>query len=352
VSLVKNGYNVTLLCNDDLDNEIISGVNIEKITIQSKSTILRILKAPKAILHLAILINADIYQLHDPELLPVGLKLKKMGKKVIYDSHEDFPRQILEKEWIPIIFRRILSVIAEAYLTRAIKKFDAVLTVTPHIVDILKKSTKNVYQVTNYPILEDKEPDFSLGDYLLRENQLCYSGTVYSYSLQEKILESIAPFDNLMYVIVGSLDARLYSRLANYKSWSKVQYIEKVPKAELIKIYKKVTIGIVLFSYSPNMGDNLGTLGNNKIFEYMYYGLPIICTDFILWKEIIDKYRCGIYVNPGNVEEIRNAITYLTENKKEAYDMGQTGKHTVIEEYNWDSQERKYIDIVRKVTSL
>ena len=44
------------------------------------------------------------------------------------------------------------------------------------------------------------------------------------------------------------------------------------------------------------MGYKKGTLGNNKIFEYMYYGLPIICTDFDLWKEIIDKYKCGIYV--------------------------------------------------------
>ena len=45
----------------------------------------------------ALEIDADIYHFHDPELLPYGLKLKKKGKSVIFDSHENYSEQIKEK---------------------------------------------------------------------------------------------------------------------------------------------------------------------------------------------------------------------------------------------------------------
>jgi glycosyltransferase involved in cell wall biosynthesis len=93
----------------------------------------------------------------------------------------------------------------------------------------------------------------------------------------------------------------------------------------------------------------MGTLGINKLFEYMLFGLPVICTDFTLWKEIMDKYKCGLYVNPNNSEEIANAIHYLIEHKNEAYRMGQNGRKAIFEEFNWKSQERTYLGIVEKI---
>ena len=89
--------------------------------------------------------------------------------------------------------------------------------------------------------------------------------------------------------------------------------------------------------------------GVNKIFEYMYFGLPIICTDFDLWKEFVSKYKCGILVNPNSITEIRNAVQYLVDNKKLAYEMGQNGRKAIMETYNWSSQEAIYLGIVKKV---
>ena len=57
--------------------------------------------------------DADIYHLHDPELMSLGLKLKRQGKRVVFDSHEDVPMQILIKEYLPKWSRGIVKRIYE-----------------------------------------------------------------------------------------------------------------------------------------------------------------------------------------------------------------------------------------------
>jgi len=351
-SLAKSGYDITLICIDNLEDEVTDGVKIVSAKVKAEFPLMRVLKAPKTIYRMAILNDADIYHVHDPELIPVGLRLKRAGKKVIYDSHEDFPAQLLEKEWIPLFLRRILSDSAKIYMKRVLKKIDAVLTVTPHIVEKLRSITSNVYLVTNYPIVDDTLDDITLETYLSRDNKLCYSGTVYNASYQEEIIEAIEDISGIRYVIVGSITNEYLLKLRKIDNWSKIDYFGTVSKAELYEIYNDVTIGIILVNYSDKFGGKMGTLGINKLFEYMLFGLPVICTDFILWKEIMDKYKCGLYVNPNNSEEIANAIHYLIEHKNEAYQMGHNGRKAIFEEFNWKTQERTYLEIIEKIGAM
>lgn len=348
-SLVESGYDTFLIVNDSLKDEVLSGVRICTSGFIFRNRIQRILFAKQKSFKKALEINADVYQIHDPEFIPIGLKLKKKGKFIIYDSHEDFPRQILEKDWIPQCLRNTVSFLAELYLKKTLVKFDAIISVTPHIVDSLSLMIRErkVSLITNYPIVEDCFKDFSLEEYLSRENRMCYSGTVYRNSCQEKILESIKNI-YLEYLLVGVIEPQYKEILSTHTAWGKVRFINKVSKSELLKFYNISTIGIVLLDYSPNLDYKRGSLGVNKIFEYMQSALPIICTDFELWKEIVDRYKCGIYVNPNNVEEIQNAISFLLENKQIAYEMGQNGRKAVVEEFNWDTQKPNYINIFKE----
>ncbi|MES2588621.1 MAG: glycosyltransferase family 1 protein, partial [Bacteroidota bacterium] len=108
-SLSKNGFDTKLLV---LNGEscVKDGVEVISVKVPLKNRLTRIFKASKAILKKAIEIKADVYHLHDPELLRIALKLKsKTGAKIIYDSHEDLPKQIMDKHWIPKVVRKSLS---------------------------------------------------------------------------------------------------------------------------------------------------------------------------------------------------------------------------------------------------
>ncbi len=101
--------------------------------------------------------------------------------------------------------------------------------------------------------------------------------------------------------------------------------------------------------YSPNVGYKRGTLGVLKIFEYMMVGIPVICTDFELWKEIVEGNNCGICVNPYDSIELVKAINYLLENKDIAKQMGDNGKKAVVEKYNWSTQEKVLLDMYEQL---
>mgnify|MGYP000178757596 CR=1 FL=1 len=70
-------------------------------------------------------------------------------------------------------------------------------------------------------------------------------------------------------------------------------------------------IGLALLKPSNNTDWQQGTLGNTKIFEEMMAGLPVICTNFELWKQFEDKYKCAICINPDSEKELIRAIEYL-----------------------------------------
>lgn len=349
-SLHNHGFDVSILTNDGNPDEVLDGIRVVdcgKPWSRSKT----LLMAKQQFLDKALEIDADIYQLHSPELLPLGLALKKIGKKVIYDAHEDMPRHLLEKEWLPLFTRKLISTIFEKYMLSTLGQYDEIVSPHSHVVAGFQTLLGKGILIANFPLITAKS-EFDEDDYTVRQSILCYSGTVYSYSNQEEIVDALSRVGNVQYRIAGYIDDSHAEKLKGMPAGYKIDILGRLSRPDLQKFYHSARVGLVIYDYKLNLGDRLGSYGTNKIFEYMEAGLPFICTDYVLWKDITDRYDCGICVAPGNPEEIAEAIKYLLQNPKQAYRMGQSGRQAVLKEFNWVSEEKKYVALFRNIAAI
>lgn len=349
-SLAANGFDVTLIaCGDEEFVEVKSGVTCISLHVPIENRIQRFMKRSSAVYKKALEVDADIYHFHDPELLPIGLKLKRKGKKVIFDSHEDIPSDIKNKSYINPFLRRILFILYKIVEPSIIRKFDVVVSVTPHIIDKLKKINSNTIQVTNYPIVTNTDIA-EIKTEKFQAPTIFFAGGVNSLWMHENIIKALELINfEIKYLVAGPASNEYLLKLKELKSWEKVEYLGMIPYSQVEHYYSKSHIGIALPDYTEAGGGKMGTLGNTKIFEIMRAGLPIICTDFILWKKIVDENKCGTCVDPSNIAAISQAIVKLVTNKEESNLMGHYGKMAVSEQYNWRTQEAILIDTYKNI---
>lgn len=340
VSLSKAGYETYIIAQGDTFEK--QGVKIIGIPLVKRGRIERMIKAAYRVYKEAVKLNADVYHIHDPELLPYAGKLKKKGKVVIFDSHEDFFTIAEVSHYIPKIFRKLISIVIAKYLGRVCGKLDVIISVTPHICDKYRKYNKNTYMITNYPVITNEITDQSE---LSSDKAIVFAGIIGGSGNHEKIINAIEKMENVRYILCGPGEKTYMDKLKQLEGWKYVDYKGHVRYEVVKSILKKSRAGIHILKPNITTGYNIGSLGNTKIYEYMRAGLPVICTNFELWRNIINEYKCGICVNPQDEKNIYDAIKCLTNNYELACEMGKNAKRAVIEKYNWNTQEKVLLEI-------
>ncbi|MBE6084386.1 MAG: glycosyltransferase family 4 protein [Selenomonas ruminantium] len=198
VSLADAGYEVyQISCGNTYDKK---GVHLIGIGVKPVGRLARMRKTAMLVYQAALKVDADVYHIHDPELLPYGLKLKRLGKKVIFDSHEDIPAQIMDKEYIAKPLRKIVSAGYKVYESYVIKHLDAVVAATPHIAEKFQNRCRKVVTVNNYPRLDDIQ--FHETPFTEREPIICYAGGI-SEIRGEKIMTEAMQNVNGTLILAG-----------------------------------------------------------------------------------------------------------------------------------------------------
>ena len=283
-------------------------------------------------------IKAEIIQFHDPEFLPFAIALYFLGKNIVYDVHEDNYLSLKQKDYPQTIPKGCLLLLA---------KFVALLE---HFVSrnmectIAEKSYRyrfpNAIEVLNYPATP-KMCQSHLTVNTKSKIKLLYTGVVSRDRGAFHMLRLAKAIPNAELYVIGRCDIKLKNILISYsgKDIYRIHLITShnyVPFSIIEEIYSKYnwTAGLAIFPKTPHYYEKELT----KFFEYMTYGIPILCSNFPVWYSLVEKQGAGFTVNPDDINSAKIIVLKLVEDDVLRNKISKRGTELVMTKYTWESQ--------------
>lgn len=346
VSLSEVGHEVSLLVADGSGDEQVGRVAIVDMGLPTGRFASRVVPMWRAMRHVQRT-APDVIHFHDPMFLPFAILLAFIGWCVIYDVHEDYPRQVMTWRfgW-PI--RRTASAIYGLLEWIGGFAFTKIVAVTPTIAERFPPA--KTIMVRNFPLLDELHiPDPT--PMAERPVEFTYVGSITEERNIFGMIQAVAnvPGCHSRLRLAGEFSSLETKRQAQcMPEWASVTFEGWVSREKVAAIMADGRGGLVVLKPIPHVMLALPI----KLFEYMAAGMPVISSDFPLWREVVDDAQCGLLVDPDRVDDLVRAMRALLEDPAEAQAMGERGRRAIVQKYNWDCEALKLIDCYDSIASF
>lgn len=282
------GWNVTVAGAHPAD-DIREGIQIRRLD-RYPGRIKRMLTSWWNALGMVRAIDADIYHFHDPALLPTALLVKTfLGKKVVFDAHEDVGLLFL-RDWLPDWAKRPLVAVMDAVDRYCARRMDGWVVTTFRHEEYYRRLTHRLTVFHNFPAPRFLQArDQAWLPYEQRENNIIHLGTISLPRL--KILVEIArrflaDYPDWKFIILGMHPPMLewFKQHVTGNICDRLVGIGKIPHEDVAQHLCKARIGVNYHKVGSRQIQHVIPL---KVFEYLASGLPTITTKVPALYELI-----------------------------------------------------------------
>ncbi|OAN64130.1 hypothetical protein A8B79_14140 [Balneola sp. EhC07] len=368
-SLLKAGYEVSILSMGDYDKSetvTIRGVKVYRVALSKfignkmhglaamipwldiyvANQVLKIFRTNKY----------DVIHMHDLYLFgAIKILRKKLKAIFIGDLHENYidalrdykwsttyPNKLFisfkkwekkEKEWLQL-FDHLIAVnegMRQKNILKGVNEKD--ITVVANSIDTKQFDEYGIDQ----SIIEKFKPFFTL----------IYIGGFISNRGLEHVIKGMVELKNLSkkirLVLVGDGEMReTLEALSKEYEVEDVVMFEGFQSQEKIKSYLLSSdIGLVPFKRTPQTDNS----SSNKLYQYMYYGLPILATNCTSVKKMVEENNCGVVYEDGDSIGFSKHVTELFKDPERIKKYSVNGINAVENKFNWKIEEDKLISI-------
>ena len=284
---------------------------------------------------------------------------EKYNIPIIFDMAEDYC-SMLKEIWKNDKFKGFNLVVRNPYIAKlvekyAIKKFDHIVVVIEEAKYLLEKKgirREAITIISNTPVMIDinrKSVNRLKNIELIKKRySVIYTGGITKdrglsivVDAMPRIIREIKDF---LFVVIGKgyeseniLQSIEKRGLNKYTLW--LGWIEHNQMYEYIATSK---IGLI----PHHVNNHVNTTIPNKIFDYMMCGIPVLSSDAIPMRRILEEEKCGKVFKNGDADDFADTVISMYKDRE---NFGLNGINAIKHKYNWEIDEKKLIDLINKI---
>jgi glycosyltransferase involved in cell wall biosynthesis len=347
-TLATSGYKVAILeWERDSTSPIapINGVSYQRFRLSApygQGAALRLVLWWAFLSTYVILHNFSVIQPQNLDnLLPVSLICRLKRTKIVYDIADFYSDSFIPSKFMASGLRNFVSWL-ERLLINTVNVALIVDQTRLKQIGHVKKPVKIIYNSPS-PLLTrmDKvieRPSRSVFT-------LFYAGILGVDRGLDLLVKAVKGNDSVQLIVAGfgHLEKDF---IKDTKGIPNIRYLGRIPYEKVLEFTAACNCIVAL--YDPRIPNNVYA-SPNKLFEAMMCGKPIIVNSGTSMADIVDKEKCGLIVKYGDVNELKNALNKLKNNKPLSTLLGDNSQRAYTQKYNWQLMEQTLISIYQKM---